>query len=136
MGPRIYLVEDAPAADACKADPGVHVSERRRRQAGVNGGAPAGGFHFGQRPVDAEPHGGGARAAGAELAAVSILDAGAAPGAAAVNADEQWMARGGQAHGAILLRQIRAFVLTRPLNRLPPRITSRSIQNLSWTLSV
>jgi hypothetical protein len=137
MGPRVYLIEDTPAADARKAYSGIHVGERRG-QAGFRGGGPARGFHLRQRLADAEPHRGGPGAAAAESVAIRILDAGAAPGAAAVGADKQRISRDVRDHGAIHLTSgslapgnLAPDICANPLSSRSPRLTSRSIPNLS-----
>ena len=82
-----FLV-NAFAADAGKADGGVHRAERVGTKPGFLDCGAAGLFHFGQRPVHAEPQRGGPRNAGPENVALGVLDARAAAGAAAVDADE------------------------------------------------
>ena len=89
MRPLHELFERAFAADAGKADGGMHRAQRVGAKPGFLERGAAGLFHFGQRAVDPEPQRGRAGNAGAEQASLRVLDARAASRAAAVDADEQ-----------------------------------------------
>ena len=89
MRPLHQLFERAFAADAGKPDGGMHRAQRVGAKPGFVERGAAGLFHFGKRAVDAEAQRRRAGNAGAEHASLRVLDARAASGAAAVDADEQ-----------------------------------------------